>query len=77
MRPPCQHRGQPVGVYGTGGGGQMTRGYKGTPEEYREAMGIDWATRAEIAQAIPPAFAEHIGLFLLAEVRRRSLERAA
>lgn len=71
MSPPCNHRGEPVGVYGTGGGGQMTRGYKGTPEEYREAMGIDWATRAEIAQAIPPAYTEHIGGYLLAEVRRR------
>jgi DNA (cytosine-5)-methyltransferase 1 len=71
LRSSCQHRGQPVGVYGTGGGGQMTRGYKGTPEEYREAMGIDWATRAEIAQAIPPAFGEHIGGYLMAEVRAR------
>lgn len=65
---PCRHKGQPVGVYGTGGGGQMTRGYKGTPEEYREAMGIDWATRAEIAQAIPPAYTEHIGPYLMAAV---------
>lgn len=24
----CNHKGQPGGVYGTGGGGQMTRGYK-------------------------------------------------
>ncbi|HEY4452412.1 MAG TPA: hypothetical protein VGN13_12555 [Solirubrobacteraceae bacterium] len=72
MRPPCQHRGQPVGVYGHGGGGDMTRGYKGTAAEYREAMGIDWATKAEIAQAIPPAMTEFIGGFLRAEVRRRS-----
>jgi DNA (cytosine-5)-methyltransferase 1 len=71
MAPPCIHNGQPIGVYGTGGGGQMTRGYKGTTEEYREAMGIDWATRAEIAQAIPPAYTEHIGGYLLAEVQRR------
>jgi DNA (cytosine-5)-methyltransferase 1 len=68
MVPPCQHQGQPIGVYGTGGGGQMTRGYKGTPEEYREAMGIDWATRAEIAQAIPPAYTEHLGSYLMAAV---------
>lgn len=71
MALPCQHAGQPIGVYGTGGGGQMTRGYKGTPDEYREAMGIDWATRAEIAQAIPPAYTEHVGGYLMAEVRRR------
>jgi DNA (cytosine-5)-methyltransferase 1 len=70
MAPPCAHQGQPVGVYGTGGGGQMTRGYKGTPEEYREAMGIDWATRAEIAQAIPPAYTEHIGGYLLNAVQK-------
>jgi DNA (cytosine-5)-methyltransferase 1 len=70
MAPPCAHHGQPVGVYGTGGGGQMTRGYKGTPEEYREAMGIDWATRAEIAQAIPPAYTEHIGGYLMAAVQK-------
>lgn len=71
MAPPCNHQGQPVGVYGTGGGGHMTRGYKGTPEEYREAMGIDWATRAEIAQAIPPAYTEHIGGYLMQAVRLR------
>lgn len=77
MAMPCNHHGQPIGVYGTGGGGQMTRGYKGTPEEYREAMGIDWATRAEIAQAIPPAYTEFIGGFLLAEIRRREREGVA
>ena len=65
---PCQHRGQPVGVYGHGGGHSSTRGYKGTKAEYEEAMGIDWATKAEIAQAIPPAFTEHIGSYLLAEI---------
>lgn len=59
------------GVYGTGGGGVMTRGYKFHPEEAREAMGIDWMSRAEISQAIPPAFTEHIGLQLRAEVERR------
>lgn len=72
MRPVCQHRGQPVGVYGHGGGGSMTRGYKGTGPEYREAMGMDWGTKAEIAQAIPPAFTEHIGSYLIAEVNRRA-----
>ena len=72
MAPPCCHRGEPVGVYGTGGGGHMTRGYKGTPDEYRQAMGIDWATRTEIAQAIPPAYTEHIGAYLMLEIRAKA-----
>jgi DNA (cytosine-5)-methyltransferase 1 len=60
---PCCHteQGQPWGVYGTGGGGQMTRGYKATPAEAKVAMGIDWMNRAELSQAIPPAFTEWIG----------------
>jgi DNA (cytosine-5)-methyltransferase 1 len=56
----CPKR-QPVGVYGEGGGGQMTRGYKAYPEEAREAMGIDWMTREDICQAIPPAYTRYLG----------------
>lgn len=60
---PCRHaeQGQPLGVYGTGGGGQMTRGRKATPAEAKEAMGIDWMSRKEISQAIPPAYTRYIG----------------
>lgn len=65
----CMHRGQPIGVYGTGGGGQMTRGYKGNLIESREAIGLPWANRADVSQAIPPAFTEHIGEQLLAALR--------
>jgi len=28
-------------------------------------MGIDWMTREEIKQAIPPAYTEYIGRYLL------------
>lgn len=40
-------------VYGTGG--------KKAAEHWAEAMGIDWMTRAELAEAIPPAYTEWIG----------------
>lgn len=36
-------------------------------------MGIDWMTHAELTQAIPPAYTEHIGGFLLAEIKQRAL----
>jgi DNA (cytosine-5)-methyltransferase 1 len=37
----------------------------------REAMGIDWMALGELSEAIPPAYTEHIGHFLMAEVKRR------
>jgi DNA (cytosine-5)-methyltransferase 1 len=38
----------------------------------QQAMGIDWMTLPELSQAIPPAYTEHIGGYLLAEVERRA-----
>lgn len=46
-------------VYGNGGG-------KGTVEQWQAAMGIDWtANRRSIAEAIPPAYTEYVGKFLM------------
>jgi hypothetical protein len=46
-------------VYGDGGG-------KGSLDEWRTAMGIDWMqTRHELAESIPPKFTEYIGAQLL------------
>lgn len=76
--PPCHipHRGRVQGwrhgvyhdgpyfaVYGDGGG-------KGTVAEWQQAMGIDWTdNRVELAEAIPPAYTNHIGLQLMEHLR--------
>lgn len=73
-QPPDECAGRLVGgVYGDGGGGPMTRGWKFHAAEAREAMGIDWMRRAELSQAIPPAFAEHVGRSLLTVVTARHM----
>lgn len=53
---------QVAGVYGNGGpqGGVRT-GYKPTPAVRRALMGIDWMTRGQLSQAIPPAYTRDIG----------------
>jgi len=37
----------------------------------RKAMGIDWMTQSELAQAIPPAYTEFIGVQLLHHIQNR------
>lgn len=74
-QPECRHEGPVIGVYGgharkraASAGGRGTRDvWKGGHRPAAsEAMGIDWMTLAEMSQAIPPAFAEHIGRAALA-----------
>lgn len=38
----------------------------------KKAMDIDWMTRAELAQAIPPAYTEYIGTQMLRILERRA-----
>lgn len=90
MQPSCQHRGEAIGVYGGSPTGRYTfengakkdyynrrGGYQGTIAEKREAMGIDWMDASEINQAIPPAYTEYIGHYLMAEINARGLEKAS
>lgn len=67
----CNHDSRPViGVYGghsrrraasAGGRGTKDVWEGGHKAAAAEALGIDWMTLAELSEAIPPAYAEHIG----------------
>jgi DNA (cytosine-5)-methyltransferase 1 len=57
------YKARTVPVYGTGGGKAV--------EHWADAMGIDWMTRAELAEAIPPAYTEWIGARLLEYITGR------
>jgi DNA (cytosine-5)-methyltransferase 1 len=60
-RPGGEHRlARVVQVYGNAGG----------RDEWPAAMGIDWMTLEELSEAIPPAYTEHIGGYLLAAVQK-------
>jgi DNA (cytosine-5)-methyltransferase 1 len=74
MVPPCQHGSLPAApVFGHNAGRDFVRrygrGYNAAAKA--AAMGIDWMNRDEVSEAIPPAFTEHIGGYLLAEVQAR------
>lgn len=64
-RPNGEHRlSTVVQVYGNAGG----------REHWPAAMGIDWMTPAELVEAVPPAYTEHIGAQLITQLTE---ERAA
>lgn len=84
---PCQHDERPViGVYGgharrraASAGGRGTRDVweGGHRAAMSEAMGMTWATCAEMSEAIPPAYTEHLGRQLIAHIAAMQSQRAA
>lgn len=51
---------------------QVTGGGNCTIQNARAAMGIDWMTKAEINESIPPAYAEYIGRAAMADIKWRN-----
>lgn len=70
LRSPCNHKERPVSVTGHGTP-TMTWKYYGTVslQEVRQIMGIDWMSRYELSQAIPPTYTEFIGKQLIKLLR--------
>lgn len=80
MGVPCARvRRHTVSVVGNGAptGNRIRIGRNPSIDEKREAMGIGWTTRAELSQAIPPAYTEHIGEYLLNHLASTPREAAA
>lgn len=71
LRPACYHADHPITVAGHGepSGPRLARGTRATVADWRRAMGIDWMTRDELAQAIPPAYTEYIGARLISHLK--------
>jgi DNA (cytosine-5)-methyltransferase 1 len=81
LLPSCAHHDEMVTAYGSGTPVWMRerRRRQGKAlhirnDEIAQAMGIDWMTRAEMDQAIPPAYTEFIGKQLLSVLRAPDAE---
>ena len=73
LLPPCHHDEHPISVTGHGiPSGNFYMDKLRYPEYIvlaKKAMGIDWMSRDELSQAIPPAYTEFIGSFLMRELQ--------
>lgn len=71
LRPSCAHHPDPITVCGHGTPSWVRKKHPGRvyrETEKREAMGIDWMNRAELSQAIPPAYSKYIGEFAMQHI---------
>jgi DNA (cytosine-5)-methyltransferase 1 len=68
----CAHTSPTIGVYGEGCRDSRRKYDKTIPEftveDGREAMGMPWASIAELCEAIPPAYTRFIGQQLIAHL---------
>lgn len=85
MAPGCSHGRQAPNRFPGGRSKQRTGSNRGlvrntvevgtwdTPLDVQKAaMGIDWMTLEELSEAIPPAYTEHIGGYLLAHIQQKN-----
>ena len=72
---PHRHAGRAISIAGHGTPSWMRAktGHVGV-DLWRQVMGIDWTTRDELTEAIPPAYTEYVGRQLLGRI---TAERAA
>jgi DNA (cytosine-5)-methyltransferase 1 len=63
LRTTCSHTDHTITVAGHAGGSSARDGIQGcgNTAAWKRAMGIDWMTGKELAQAIPPAYTRYIG----------------
>lgn len=82
---PVDHSIQTASVYGAGGG--WTPKHRDNPERrggyiphidvIKRLLGIDWMTKHELSQSIPPVFTEHVGRQLITHLAANELEAVA
>lgn len=61
--------------YGRGRNGFVcVAGHAFSREMGSEAMGIDWMTRGQLAEAIPPAYSEHLGRQVIEHLERTTVQ---
>jgi len=67
---PHDHSGYAFPVFGHGPGGSQNPHIKGKGGAAfaRELMGIDWTTRHELNESIPPVYTEYVGQYMMGAV---------